>query len=477
MNDKDFDDIGKRLYDLEADPPKNGWARISPVLNTPTPSGKVIWMRKNWWKPLVLLIPAVSLYIMHAGQNVESPKLPSARSTESSIVDRSFKAQAETPSANGGANDFNVRQPSTGKQEMKNAIAGLAREETPVKSKALLSEPLTGNVSQQNSNISSYIRKKDEEEKMQATGSTSVKASTTLPVRIVSGERRSAHDEILAPIQYAPVDPVSQDMDTASILRSQSKPLVQEPQTTADTASSESLAKINEAKQDGQWRLTVSFTPQHVVKAVRPIANDEVLMTGIDNARYPQKIGFGFAVGAGKAITPDFYIDGQLSFMEMQQDIYFSYATGKVDTLLAVQQTDQTVRVKPVYHVDHREITSKYGYGGVRLGGTYYFWSTPRRRFNIAATAGVNYLVSARVKEKINGQWVSLNDGNFNKVNYNFMVAAGYNLNLTKGWELLVNPALTYFLRDVKNEELPYKLNQRSFGLVIMLSKSFERQR
>jgi hypothetical protein len=35
MKEKDFEDIGKRLYDLEADPPKAGWKKIGTALNAP----------------------------------------------------------------------------------------------------------------------------------------------------------------------------------------------------------------------------------------------------------------------------------------------------------------------------------------------------------------------------------------------------------------------------------------------------------
>ena len=56
MKEQDFDEIGKRLYDLEAAPPNKGWNRIAVALNT---LRGVSWLRKNWWKPFVLIIPAL----------------------------------------------------------------------------------------------------------------------------------------------------------------------------------------------------------------------------------------------------------------------------------------------------------------------------------------------------------------------------------------------------------------------------------
>ena len=55
MKEQDFDEIGKRLYELEAAPPDKGWKRIAGTLNT---LRGVSWLRKNWWKPFVLIIPA-----------------------------------------------------------------------------------------------------------------------------------------------------------------------------------------------------------------------------------------------------------------------------------------------------------------------------------------------------------------------------------------------------------------------------------
>jgi hypothetical protein len=196
-------------------------------------------------------------------------------------------------------------------------------------------------------------------------------------------------------------------------------------------------------------------------------------VTGI-RSRDKHAISYSFAAGAGLSITDNFYLDAQLSYAEAQQNLFFSYATGNIDTLIAVQQPDQRVQVTPVYETSQREISSKFGYAGIRLGATQYFWSTSRRRFNISAMAGAHYLVSADVKEKRNGNWVALNNDNLNKLNYTIMISAGYNINLSGGWELMINPALTYYVRKVKNSELPYDIDQQSLGLNFMLSKTLK---
>lgn len=91
----------------------------------------------------------------------------------------------------------------------------------------------------------------------------------------------------------------------------------------------------------------------------------------------------------------------------------------------------------------------------------------------IISESGITMLnrFSAQAKERINGEWVELNSDNIEKLNYNLSVGAGYSMLFNKGWELQINPTLTYFMKNVKNEELPYSFNQQSVGLQLMLLK------
>jgi hypothetical protein len=137
-----------------------------------------------------------------------------------------------------------------------------------------------------------------------------------------------------------------------------------------------------------------------------------------------------------------------------------------------VQQADQSVLVTPVYHIDNSEISSKYSYGGIKLGATYYFLSSARSRFNVNTIMGAHYLIVADVKQKINGQWVDLNNQNMEKMNYSLMIGAGYNIRIHQGWELMLNPTITYYLKNVNSENLPYSQRPRFFGFNFMLSKT-----
>ena len=529
MKDKDFDDIGKRLYDLEADPPKNGWKKMAPAINAS--SGKVVWLRKHWWKPAIILIP-LGAYFLYSFQTND---LPNAFYTQNSTIDKSAEAQNnpdlneavhgedQTGEANAeGEVDDNASPPVkdlTSPNE-KSAISKNAHD-SDARSLAHEQEPPTSDKEHAFKNAESketgaQYNPVDRRHSNDVNGASEISKAGNValidsdeeipnvvsPVNTDDGSRQKqenikteddtavtlllpSNDGIHHQSGYEPgTSPSTREtigvnlntpFDTANTQEAAMTPLQAET-IVADSAAATKAKNDASEKLMGKWRITLSFVPQYESKLVRPIANDDVLVTGIDRSRNNHKIGFSFAAGAGLSINDNLYLDAQLSYAETQQNIYFSYATGNIDTLIAVEQPDQSVRVTPVYEISEREISSKYGYAGIRLGASHYFWSNKRRRFNISAIAGVHYLVSADVKEKRNGNWVALRNDDLNKLNYTITIGAGYNINLSRGWELMINPALTYYLRKVKNKELPYDIDQQSLGLNFMLSKTFSRK-
>jgi hypothetical protein len=241
-----------------------------------------------------------------------------------------------------------------------------------------------------------------------------------------------------------------------------------------DSIQTETTEIIPKAKKHttGPWRVTALFTPLYITQTVTPDANDEVLITKANNTGNRNRVGNELAIGVGKALTPRLSLDGQLTLIHTEQAIGFTYSSGLVDTLIAVLQPDNTVLVKPVYHLENREISSEFTYGGIRFGVTYYLKPTNRGRFNIAAAGGMNYMISSEIKENLNGNWISLSTDKPAKLNYSLLLGAGYNLKLTKGWEFMISPSMTYYTNSVRIESLPYNLNQRSFGIMFMLSKT-----
>ncbi len=526
MKDKDFDDIGKRLYDLEADPPKNGWNKIAPTINAS--SGKVVWLRRHWWKPLIILMP-LSFYLLYSIQHGDtlrnhpsteiSQQKPFESTSDPSVTEFPLaKEQNQNVKDEGSFDDNQTSSKTLTFQD--NKSASVKEEDTKYRDSK-------SSTQQTNSYVNSHIEtatildSKNESTEYNPTDRqpSGAVANTALAGKISKDPSDENGAELAGPTTQVNEDGVTQqtqenvtsrlepsnnelppssdeagqsynkeislpstnrttaiavspNIDTTIV---QKAPITAVPQKNIDAdsvrinanAESETSEKIT-----GKWRITLTFAPQYVSKMVRPDGSDEVLMTGIDRSRNKHKMGLSFAAGAGLSLTENLYLDAQISYAEAEQNIYFSYATGNVDTLIAVQQPDQSVLITPVYETSHREISSKYGFAGIRLGATHYFWSTARRRFSLTAMAGAHYLVSADVKEKRNGNWVPLKNDDLNKYNYTMMVSAGYNINLARGWELMISPAFTYYLRKVKNRELPFDIDHQSLGVNFMLSKA-----
>ncbi|WKZ60330.1 MAG: hypothetical protein QY309_02370 [Cyclobacteriaceae bacterium] len=437
MKENDFDEIGKRLYNQEAEPPQDGFSKIRAALVTPATPTKTILI-KNWWKPLVLLIPVVVYLTVNdteLNQTMASTSLTNAVKAESSN-------QKETEGAT-------LTKSSTAEEKQ---TINAPEQQEPIR----LPKKQYASTTEQAEIIP--IENEIVEEKETVSIETSEQSIPT--------EVKYETEGIKTPLIIA-LNPVADSIQQDS--------LIKEELTTVDPLEKE--VKTEETPEEKSklsapsWRLNASFAPQHITKNIKPVADDEVFLTSARKNSDTENIGFTAAIGIGRSVTRNLYIDANLSYTQIKQSINLSYTTGKVDTMLAVQQADQTVVLKPVYAYTNREIANTFGYAGLRLTGTYYFWTGERSRFNFSASAGAHYLVSAQAKERINGEWVELNSDNIEKLNYNLSVGAGYSMLFNKGWELQINPTLSYFIKNVKNEELPYSYNQQSVGLQLMLLK------
>lgn len=474
MKEKEFDEIGKRLHDLEADPPKDGWAKISPLINALNQPGKVVWLRRNWWKPLIILIP-MSAYILFSNEVGNDLKLSS--SVTSSSIEQTTKTQSEETLSDKTASNHSIQNEASTKNEMQNEPLQSGKDQMQIKQYKSSSEKssrksLSKNLVADKTDKKDDVRNNEQpliaayktESKDASVSMEDISTSDNQSVLLIP-EKDDTEEKLILPVVLQEVarDSLTDEKDIIS----------DKKEVITDTLLSKEISEKEDVKKGyGPWRISASFAPQYVMQAVQPVTSDEVLITEINRSGNMKRSGLGISLGAGKAITPSFYLDGQLSFTQVQQEIQYSYSTGLVDTLLAVQQADQSVLVTPVYHIDNSEISSNYSYGGIKLGATYYFLSSARSRFNANATLGAHYLIAAEVKEKINGQWVDLNNQDLEKMNYSLMIGAGYNISLHQGWELMLNPTVTYYLKNVNSENLPYSQRPRFFGFNFMLSKT-----
>jgi hypothetical protein len=433
MKEEDLYEIGNRLYHHESEPPTDGWKKIVGVINTPQRPTAVPWLNQRLWIPLALLLP-VTLYFLVPKSGEKDPL-----TTASVSVDARQEQPALTPT------DQSTVRPDERKDTGFRHQASQPEAGSSAKDKLGADKP---------SNHVHHVQ------------GTPITPSTLKADSEITPPAAERHHYMESTKELVAISEQEQSPDS-TVDRAVAKEM--EKQVADDVSEGETT---NETSQKA-WRINFSFTPTYVARSLRPIGDDEVFVTKIksDDGSLGQRIGLGFAVGAGKPITKDLYVDVHLTFSESKQNTFFSYATGKIDTLLAVQQPDESIRLMPVYAESHREMKSHYSYGGLRIGMTYYFLSKPYGSFNLLAAAGINYLLSADVQERVDGQWIALKNDNLNKFNYTITVGAGYTLDLHKQWALMINPVLSYNIRQAKNDELPYRLNQRPFGLNIMLSR------
>jgi hypothetical protein len=487
MKEKDFDDIGKRLYDQEADPPKDGMKKIHSMLHGAEKSGKVISIGKNWWKALLLVTPLV-MYWIYTELHVDQPYLASSvkDSGLSEAIDQTIKESQETETEIKGIQSTD----GTNQSDLKNSVGKKLHPQTN------LSKPYDNYFAQKT--ISSDYQKSQIQREIHKNSSTdgstfdgiSIKDSTALQTNIDPVKDDELQVFMASQDESNSIGKQDSSQQAGLIAVSENKP------SKASSISSDSIdqvivPEINSDKnlqdksditapnrdtttrtQKTPWRINASFTPHYLTQPVQPDTNDEVLVTDINNTNKSYRFGYGVGIGIGKEVTRDFYLDGHITYTDIRQDLKFSYTTGNIDTLLAIQQPDQSILIIPVYENTEREMSNHYGYAGVRLGATYYFWKKERSRFNLTTSAGLHYLVLADIREKIAGEWVSLSNENLNRQNFSFAIGAGYNINLKQGWEIMINPVLTYFTQKVKNQELPYSFNQQLIGLNLMLSKT-----
>ncbi len=443
MNDNQFDNIGKRLHDMEANPPTDGWNKIRGDLSGGNKPGGNIWLRKNWWKPLIILIPAM-IYLPFSEIGINSSSLSSSLSSSTSEKQRLTHEKENPPSSVTTELNTNYLIPET---LIENSAPG---------NEVIVSAKTTSQQRDQN---------KDDQEKRNAIHQQN-------DHELMAASHEAQHNELNMELS---VSAVADHPDTAALISVDQKITMTDApgnETPTDTLKLSSSKENQTQKVKGSWRINFAFTPQIITNTARPLTNDELYITEINQDANQEPYGYGLALGVGKSITPHFYLDGQLSYSFIQRNIQYQFSDGTIDTLLTVEQPDKSYRVSPVYATESREISGNYHYGGARLAATYYFWATQRSRFNLTATLGVHHLLSSTVKEKINDEWITVSNESNNPLNYSFSAGAGYNMMVGKGWELMINPVLTWQLREIKSQEVPYSLREEALGLNFMLSKT-----
>jgi hypothetical protein len=188
-------------------------------------------------------------------------------------------------------------------------------------------------------------------------------------------------------------------------------------------------------------------------------------------------MGYELGLNVSKEVSRHLYLETSLAFVQLKENLSYSFTTGKVDTLIRQVSSDgQQINITAVYETGKRQLISSYAYGGWRIGATYYFWQNERRRFNIMVNSGVNLLVKGQTREIINGQesrtaYFPSKENILEQTNYNLLMGAGYSMNMLQKYELMLMPTLNYFLGSTFKNREPFGLRPYSLGLHVQLKR------
>lgn len=471
LNEKDFTELGKRVHDLEADPPQDGWNKIAVGLKSER--GTFTFISRHWKKSLILLIPVLG-WIAFKDDLIVSRNASDQLKKEITLKSATFSGQADLAKSNmkGPSDTANENVPDTPQlyQGVANTDNG-SQKQTEGENRA----------------PAGLIAAHEHESRKNTSGKGADgrdvdEASSPTSADIVESEVSTSKLEITRLTTAA----LSRDTSLINAFRVRGEgtakiALPKETLATGESVLGDSLESVtasggsstNQEKQQtpGGWRTTISFAPDYLVKSVRPVMNDEILITKMEDRKSVERIGFTAAFGVGRELRKNFFVDLQAVFSTQHERMSYTYTTGKVDTLIARQEENGSVRVTPVYASMSAEISSRLNYGGIRLGTTYYFWQRGRTRFNVSAAGAANFLLYSNVKENISG----VKGGVARPANSmkTLTLSAGYNIKLGSGWEAQVNPSITYFSRNGNSYQQIHNLNQRSFGVNLTASKFF----
>jgi hypothetical protein len=248
-----------------------------------------------------------------------------------------------------------------------------------------------------------------------------------------------------------------------------------------DTTAYEKEIIVTPDKQSTskEWAIGLFFSPRYAFRIVKPASNDDVYISGLNKRKKSgsERMGYELGLSVNKEISRNLHLESSLAFMQLKENLSYSFSTGILDTLLRQVSADgQQIQVTALYKIGSRQLVSSYAYGGWRLGVTYYFWQNQHRRFNITMNGGVNLLVKGQTKEVINGQesktvYFPSKENLLEQSNYNLLIGAGYSMRVMQKYELMLMPTLNYFLGSTFKSREPFGLQPYSLGLHVQLKR------
>lgn len=541
LNDKELENIRRKMLELDEEPPVKAWAAIQAEIK-PRRRWRFFW----WLSCALLVISAISVYFfwdqlpIHTAAPSASAHVPSPiptvtpagqqnHSTHSTQKDQptlsinepehSLPSAERKPDAEGIKPDLK-KAASPINRISKNNLLSQPNMKAPIKkgitseeASILFTEANTGKIAREPRNPekkTDYNLMPELEEKLE---------NNSLPRHnLMQGKSTKPDIEIAKPEVTTQNQPTNPDK-TGSIPFSESaqeklntppdrkqaksldfsnttpttSSLVETPVSTpaSDTASvvlePDTASQAKEtiivtppgSKGSKEWTVGLFFSPRYSFRIVTPSSSDDIYIESLTTRPKSgsERMGYELGISVSKAITNRLYLESSLAFMQLKENVAYSYTTGKVDTLLRKGSSDgQQIQLTAVYASGNRQLVSSYAYGGWRLGATYYFWQNHRRRFNITMNGGINLLVKGQTREVINGQESKTinfpsKENILEQTNYNLLIGAGYSLQMMEKYELMLMPTLNYFLGSTFKAREPFGLQPYSLGIHVQIKR------
>jgi hypothetical protein len=494
LTDKEQEEIRRKLWELEEEPPAFGWKKVDAELRP-----KRRWRGWLWLLPALLLIGIGTVLLWMPEKELSS----GIRQKENGLANAPTEVAGTPTAATGkGKHGKTAAVPSGNK-----ALAPLASQNSPApdgtslpygggmdtgtdtgSSLGMRAPRLSGESpshTQRDTHASLYFREKKPtaRQQPQEDGAEPLSARQNPAATLPSYGVFDTDETNLSGITGTTAYPFLRSRGIRLLYIPARHPHLSFPADTQVVAETviEPVKQRQAARRE--WTLGLFFTPRYAFRKFMPVVSDEILITRLNNKNQSntERVGYELGIQVSRAVRQNLYLESSLALVQLRENVSYSYATNKIDTLIRTVSGNNQLQVIPVYGTGQRQLVSSYAYGNWRLGASYYFWQNAYRRFNVTVSGGINILVKGRTRQYTDGMLEETvvfpsRDNILEQKNYNLSLGVGYTVSGGRPYELMIMPSFNYFLGSTFQAREPFGLRPYSIGVQLQLKRRFVRQ-
>ncbi|MDJ1482494.1 outer membrane beta-barrel protein [Cytophagaceae bacterium YF14B1] len=226
------------------------------------------------------------------------------------------------------------------------------------------------------------------------------------------------------------------------------------------------------------WSVGLFVAPRYTFRTFVPSTSDDIVIIRMNNANSSLKdrLEYVWGLNVRRDITKRFSVESHLMVSQLSEKLGYSYRTDHIEELIRTVTGTNQVTVTPVYETGQRQVVSDYTYSGLRIAATYYFKASGRHRLNLTMGSGVNLLLKGQTRQYVNGQLDQITtfpskENVLKQVNYTILAGIGYNYMLNRNYELTIMPAFNYSLESTYTQQAPFGLRPYSVGVHLQLMR------